>query len=361
MPSDTKLSALYYPHTKAQDPSLLKTALLLWDQLEFIVPYDGFELSEPRPNQPKADDEHVGTAYKLIARPHVPSDDEKRLVHEQVEELLTSPNGAKFCARKDDTLPGNYEIYPQKLLADTWEILKSAGLVNESGTTGSFPGYGQFQDMVTSKKLGLLLMLYLAQACGGDTRRLITDRSGAYNSLNQALATNVAEVKPPRGNDHERIVTRALRVIDPESISLERLVELRTQEVENNDRRLRTLRRKFLGMADQFAVELVAAKQSDISEIERQQDEQMADDLDELKDALKMRASEVLHKKTVWVSMLAAAGAVVAPIAAPAGIFSILELNETRLKYKAARRKAMEDHAMSWLFEASQRGPVALI
>jgi hypothetical protein len=32
-------SALYYPHTSTKDVDLLKTALFLWDRLDFIVPH----------------------------------------------------------------------------------------------------------------------------------------------------------------------------------------------------------------------------------------------------------------------------------------------------------------------------------
>jgi hypothetical protein len=35
-------SALYYPHTSVDDEGIAKTALLLWDRLEFIVPWRGF-------------------------------------------------------------------------------------------------------------------------------------------------------------------------------------------------------------------------------------------------------------------------------------------------------------------------------
>ena len=35
-------SALYYPHTEIRSVPLLKTAMLLWDHVEFIVPYSGY-------------------------------------------------------------------------------------------------------------------------------------------------------------------------------------------------------------------------------------------------------------------------------------------------------------------------------
>jgi hypothetical protein len=37
-------SALYFPHTRVSDVGLIKTALLLWDNLEYIVPWRDFRV-----------------------------------------------------------------------------------------------------------------------------------------------------------------------------------------------------------------------------------------------------------------------------------------------------------------------------
>ena len=86
MPNTLSVSGLYYPHTTADDVSVLQTALLLWDELQFIVPYAGFKLRSEN------NDRLVDEAYDLIGKPHVPSETEKKQVHEQVIELLTAPD-----------------------------------------------------------------------------------------------------------------------------------------------------------------------------------------------------------------------------------------------------------------------------
>lgn len=344
-------SGLYYPHTTANEVSVLKTALLLWDELQFIVPHDEFSLRS------EANDPLIDEAYELIGCPHTPSDIEKLLVHEQIEELLSEPGSQEFLSAPDRTLTGRYEIYPQKLLHDTWAILQQRGLTERSGRDEFLMSLGSFEDYVTSHKLGLMLMLYLAQACAGETRRLITDRTSAYNSLNQALAASVAE-DLPAASEYERIVTRSVKMVDPGLINLETLIALRRAEAGSQGHHLRKMRHSYLKMIDDFAAQLNKAAEVDIPEIERQQEQKMKDNLAELKDALKIAATDVLHEKELLIAMVAAAGMAVTPITIPAGITSIIVLNKTRLKYKQARRKAMTDHAMSWLLHASQQGHV---
>src|ERR1022692_1317282 len=101
--------ALYYPHTELRERSnegerLLKRALLLWDKLEFIVPDDDY--------RPHYTDRRFNEAMEIIGVRHVPNDEEKRVVHEQVEELVTQPVLPAVFYYHGQQDP--YEIYPQK-------------------------------------------------------------------------------------------------------------------------------------------------------------------------------------------------------------------------------------------------------
>lgn len=53
-------SALYYPHTKIRHEGLLKTSLLLWDEIHVIVPWDGYRIDR----SPALETE----AFELIGR-----------------------------------------------------------------------------------------------------------------------------------------------------------------------------------------------------------------------------------------------------------------------------------------------------
>ena len=90
-------SALYYPHTRVQGEELLKTALLLWDRLETIVPDPGYKGRYPNPE--------VAKAVELIGVNHYPTEDEKRQAHERIEDFVTG------------TLPESFFYESQKLRA----------------------------------------------------------------------------------------------------------------------------------------------------------------------------------------------------------------------------------------------------
>ena len=74
-------SALYYPHTELENVGLLKTALLLWDQLEFIVPDASYGFAYNH--------KLVAEAVEMIGVKHCPSDEEKKQAHECIEEFAT--------------------------------------------------------------------------------------------------------------------------------------------------------------------------------------------------------------------------------------------------------------------------------
>ena len=54
-------SALYYPHTAPNSEDIVKTALLLWDRLEFIVPWEHF--------RPHYKNRQIARAMELIGAP----------------------------------------------------------------------------------------------------------------------------------------------------------------------------------------------------------------------------------------------------------------------------------------------------
>src|SRR4051794_35147952 len=110
-------SAIYYPHTQFQSEEILKTSLLLWDRVHFLVPYGGMGVY----GQPAL----VAEAYELFAERRVPSDDEKLRAHRFVEDFIKRPLPPAFSVPPDD----DSYIYSQKLLPATWEMLALSGLI----------------------------------------------------------------------------------------------------------------------------------------------------------------------------------------------------------------------------------------
>jgi len=76
-------SALYYPHTHIQSEALLRTALLLWDNVAIVAPYPGFV--------PEYEERHFQEAFEIIGRCHYPTEQEKRNAHELIEDFATRP------------------------------------------------------------------------------------------------------------------------------------------------------------------------------------------------------------------------------------------------------------------------------
>lgn len=117
-------SALYYPHTHVSNSGLVKTALLLWDRLEYIVPWKHF------PTHYSNHD--LAEAMELIGRPHCPAPDEQREAHARLEEMISGPLPPQFYLRRDHRRNRSweeeepYEMYPEKLLPESWEILRRA-------------------------------------------------------------------------------------------------------------------------------------------------------------------------------------------------------------------------------------------
>src|SRR5215208_2499549 len=106
-------SALYYPHTEVRSSSLLKTSLLLWDNLQYIVPHPAYT--------PYYEDPLVKDAMELIGKPHYPTDQEKEEAHSQIKALVKRQLPASFYF-SPSAGSADYEIWPQKLLGKTWDM-----------------------------------------------------------------------------------------------------------------------------------------------------------------------------------------------------------------------------------------------
>ncbi len=83
-------NALYFPHIHVQTDRMMKTALLLWDQVEVITPWPGFRISYDELGYNAEETRDLEHAHRLINREHVPSDDEKRAAHDALQNSARS-------------------------------------------------------------------------------------------------------------------------------------------------------------------------------------------------------------------------------------------------------------------------------
>lgn len=249
------LSAVYYPHTTLHvediaSQRVLKRSLLLWDELQFIVPYEGF--------RPAYQDPQVARTLELIGVNHYPTDEEKRLAHEQIEALVTTPDLPEvFFVRGPQSQ--TYDIYPDKLLPKTWDLIQESRLAITAGEPAPMPepGFSTVQRRLhyptffsTSGQAGLAVMSILADCCAGTTRSRVTDRSDSYAKLTSLLADNAKETdlrdkmvdaSLQSALAGELLIALKLSLLDIDSVDLDKLVDFRERETGESGHTLRDL------------------------------------------------------------------------------------------------------------------------
>ena len=161
-------SALYYPFTAPESPSFLKTALFLWDTVDFIVPFKEF--------RPHGRNRSEDAALELIAKPYVPTKSDQRAAHEELEVVCSSDLPESLRFELDDP-SRSYKIYPQKLLPETWNLLSGSKLAR---VVSSPDGVHRSE---TGAHFAYYMMSILAVCCGQGQRRLVTDQIDPYHSL----------------------------------------------------------------------------------------------------------------------------------------------------------------------------------
>jgi len=335
-------TGLYYPHTSLRDSETLKSALLLWDNLEFIVPSSDHSIRSPDNNK------LVDEALDLIGVARVPTYKEQKVAHDIIEDLVTSDLPSQFFL---DSSPvhDRYLVYPDKLLDMTWQMLRKTNLVKD-------PDIKHFNDWSMSQDIGLSIMSILADSCAGNTRRLVTDRVNAYQQLSESLIHLESGTYGTDSIDTSRIVLTTLKLVDPQQFTLSELIELRKREHSQADGTLTELRHSYLDRIDQCTKQLAnCTTDADIEEIHRTFEQSARKDLIDLISELKGRSLDVLISKEVGVSFLAAIGMAVSPWTLPSGMLAVGSLTQQLRRFKADRRKIMSSHAMSWVFELSQQ------
>lgn len=140
-------SALYYPHTKIRSEEILKTALLLWDEIHTIVPWEHYSIEAGPPEELEA--------FDLIGQKLCPSAAEKQHLHALIEDFISRPLPTSFFLRDDEDGSETYEMFKHKILGDTWRLLREAGLAR--------PTYRRNSHFTAAHPTGLALMSLLAR------------------------------------------------------------------------------------------------------------------------------------------------------------------------------------------------------
>jgi len=346
-------SALYYPYSTVGSERLVKTALLLWDHLEYIVPRSNFS--------PRYKNYNVERAMELIGVQHFPAEDEKQEMHARLEELISRPLPPQFYFDPNQAgLDVYYEMYYGKLFPKSWELLQEARLAGSLVRNRHYP---------LSKSSGLMLMSMLADCCAGTTRSRVTDRGDAYATVAGFLGNDPNGPKIPKADAHEQLVPISLRVVDTSRITTDALINLREREAKESGHTLRDLRHRYVDSLEVYSERLVNEKttKADAKEIQRQFTDDMSSDLSELRAELGYAKKDLLLSKEFFATVLTATGTAAswlfgAPLAlegvitvggAPVAIGGLLGV---RNKYLKERQALMKKHPMAYLYEAKHLG-----
>jgi hypothetical protein len=341
-------SALYYPHTTVDSVNIMKTALLLWDHLEFIVPFRGFH--------PHHRNRTIAQAMELVGLPHPPNQEEKQETHTRIEELLKQRLPPQLYYRRHRRGESHYEIYPQKFLPDTWDLLQEARM---SGKL--LPN----SDYHMTEAGGLMIMSILADSCSGTTRSRVTDRSDAYATLSGFLGNNPLAPRIDKSDAYAKLVPLSLNVLDAPRMTLKSLIALREREAKESGHTLRDLRHRYVDSLESYVTRLTQerARKSDVKELQRQFADDMKTDFKNLKDELGFAGRGALYSKEIIITVLAAIGTIASwaldiPVHLAGAValadfpVTIWGLLGARNKYLEARRTIMQKHPMAYLYEA---------
>jgi hypothetical protein len=354
--------ALYYPHTRIQSEIMLKNALLLWDEIETIVPTKQWS-----PGLLPEESRTFREGSELVVRHRIPSTRERAAAHEVLSQMVREHVFDKLILRRLHAGKrqrffdrNQYLIYPDKFLEKTWHLLQSHGLAS---------WVSRMSDYAVPIEVGLYMMSILADQCAGTKIRKITDRVDAYDWLatthasllgaDQITGFDVNEIAPT----HDRLVTISLNVLDARKIPLSKLIDMRKREAKSGGSDYSLMRRRYLAALDSHleTVTTKAKSKADVEEMERVFMETIKADVDQMKIELRANAKSTLFSKEVGISALIAGGSFAIPLAgfASAGIGGVIPLVKAASDYGGKRREILQKHVMSWLYTTT-RGRITL-
>jgi hypothetical protein len=336
-------TALYFPHTEVRSEGVVRTALLTWDTLEYIAPFPNY--------RPSYRNRNMARAMELIGEPRIPKSAEQKRVHEFVEDLLQQgvPETFKYSPADGSRTP-EYEIWPQKLAEETWDLLRVHGL-----TDGFI--YHDNMDYPTSQAAGLTLMAILADVLAGDTRTRITDRGLAYATIANAPRVTVQAQEPTR------VVPLTFKAIGLEHIPIDRLIAFRERETKSSKSDYRTLRHNYLAAIEKHIerISKVRIGSADRVELDRAFASDMEDDLRDLKKELGYAKRDAWLSKDVLALVIAGGALFTAATAAhyhmpevivgSGGLALLGGLPSTANKLAKSRYDVLRKHPMAYLYQ----------
>ncbi|WSG73678.1 hypothetical protein U8P80_20050 [Rhizobium beringeri] len=315
----------------------MKHALLLWDTIHVIGPWSGFEPCHAG---------EIAEAWSMVGKVTVPDLAEQRRAHEDIVNFLSARDrlGPKFFLGADKAASSVYQVYPQKLLGETWSELEKAGLTGDL-----LPN----DDRPLTTWGGLVIMAKLADACAGQVFARITDRTAAY----RAIADEMSELRefPQQA---AATVPILLSLIDASSLPLENLMRFR------DDERDPKLRHRLLDAVNDHVDALRKVNSlNQLNVLQEQFEREMRQNLKDLRDALKWNKIRFTVSASVLTLVTGAFAAATALLSGPMqvgaalgtvstaglGIKQVTDFFGAGLDLSERQRTTLAEHPMAYM------------
>ncbi len=283
----------------------MKSALLLWDQVEFITPYDAYPISYSEFGYNTEDKKTLEHAHRLIHLEHVPSAKEKNQAHERIIALATTPNLPKWFLKHEDHV-GGFVIHFGKLFHQTWEDLERLGIAAIDRHDG---------DGILPRPFGRAIMTILAQCCAGNDTQLVTDSAVATEDVLQTTEIEERKRNELQFEAEEKYFSSidALNIIDVDRFTLPQMIKFRERELREKAPYHRVFRQNYWAKLDQAAQQYSTAKnEAERKRVRKRFQSDLNGEFEFLKEELGLNKAETLFTvdtaTLVTLGMAAATG-----------------------------------------------------
>lgn len=350
--------ALYYPHWGISDPRFMFDALLYWDRLACIVPYEGFEPSAHWPDdlQREAAELHEAFVTGVAPTPEI-----KGRVHDRLEALLATEAPA-WC-RAENLVPSSAAVLAVRKVSS-----RTINMLSEGGWLAS----GQDDLALVSRAASGLLLGALAEEMASETMPAVTDEPATFRATCNTLLRELQARQGIVGSD-----TGGFRSLGPsgdEQASEMALVLAGITQLGIGDgmiepkmlRRLRALcldsgfreqRERFRAQVDGYISELRERPLIEHGPLRAHWELELDGDRRALKRELRAAGIESIVEKEglVATGIAALAGAGASAAAGPAGVLIGVGLATAAIADRVQKRRneVKEEHWTSWLVAAA--------
>ena len=281
----------------------MKSALLLWDQVEFITPWERYTISYLEFGYSAEDTKTLEHAHGLIHFEHVPNNDEKRLAHDRILELATTPGLPAWFLRSEAGDAG-FAIHFEKLFEDTWKDLAKLGIPTTERRDG---------DVIVPAPFGRATMTILAQCCAGNDTQLVTDSARATDDVRQTTEIEQRKLTEVEFTNDEKYFSSidALNIVDVDKFTLPQIIEFRERELRETTPHQRVFRKNYWAKLDSAVKAYSIAKNElERTRIRKRFQSDLADEFAFLKEELGLATAEALFTvdTAALVTLAAAAG-----------------------------------------------------